>query len=106
MTTGTTGATVTCLIDLDEAPWQLLAVSREGTLRYCYLHGGQQWCFVNCPARLRRRAKVGRVAEITIERDAGGPVVTILRLVAHTTPGRSPALSWLLWGQGRPVGRP
>jgi hypothetical protein len=93
-------------VDLTEEPWVLMAITsrvvRESSQRlYHYRYGtAPPYCFVT-GIGMQSYDLIGHVAEVRIERDGGGPVVTAYRVVRGPNGERQvgvyPMLSTLIW---------
>lgn len=89
-------------IDLVLARWEPVATKRRGRyLDNYYSYGSPpQRCYLICQG-LRDNQLLGQVAEVSIEFDEGGPVITIHRLVNQDLRASRPTrLSRLLWPNG------
>lgn len=86
-------------VDLVSARWFPVAVMRRGRRRdHMYRYGTTpQFCYLIC-LNLRDHELLGQVAEVSLEQDMGGPVITIHRLLKEGEGGpRPPSLSRLIW---------
>lgn len=86
-------------VDLVFVRWIPIAIiPREGRRDHLYRYGvPPQHCYLICLG-LRDNNLLGQVAEVSLEHDEGGPVVTIYRLLPQREgEGQPTKLSRLLW---------
>lgn len=89
--------------DLTNEPWELIALTRQRhagrSQRVSHYRYGTHpdYCFLMCVGT-PVTGLIGRVVEVSIERDVGGPVLTVHRVVtAEDAEARYPSLQELVW---------